>query len=247
MTSNIRSGKARINTRINAAGLKIFLIAFLGFVYFNLAWAQGKQVAPSPLPISPGELAEPNISISPDQFYPLEEILYIEGRANPNAIVSVYLQKQGDKPLKFTVKADSAGEWVVAEKTYLGSGDWEVRARQQIGIDISGWSNPRIIRSVVTGVNIFGLNVRYVVISVIVLAALLLIAFVLVYSVKKVQKAKRLALERSMKDAELRLHRGISEIRKDLIDKEKREHVLRELEELEKGFDDDIEGIEKKQ
>jgi len=44
---------------------------------------------------APAQVNEPYISISPDYFYPLEEILYIEGRANPNAIVTVSLRKEG--------------------------------------------------------------------------------------------------------------------------------------------------------
>lgn len=102
-------------------------------VWSGAALAYAQTVPPAGL-----QPAEPYIAISPDYFYPLEEVLYIEGRADPNAIVTLNLQKQGEQPLKFTVKTDAAGEWVVAEKAYLSSGIWEVRARQQVGALISG-------------------------------------------------------------------------------------------------------------
>lgn len=207
---------------------------------------------------------EPYISISPDDFQPLEEILYIEGRAEPNAIVTVIIQKQGDKPVKFTVKADTTGEWVVAEKTYLSTGNWEVRARQQVGTQVSGMSNPRVIRSVVTGVNIFGLSIRYVAIALFALLILAVIAGIMVYFRRKIQRLQKGLVEKQLKETEERFHRGVSEIRKDLMDQlkdlaanaqgrqltveevEKRDHVLRELEELEKNLEHDIGDISKR-
>ncbi len=220
--------------------------------------------AVAPTPSSQINLAEPSISISPDTFYTLEEILYIEGRADPNSIVLVTLEKQGEKPIKFTVKTDSSGEWVVAEKTYLSSGNWEVRAREQVGINISQWSNPRIIQSIVTGVNFFGLSIRYVVIVGIGAIFLSMIAFLLFYFRRKIQRLKEGLMEKHLRETEDRFHRGFAEIRKDLMDQlrdlaagtqgrpltpeevEKRDHVLRELEEIEKNLEHDVGDIGKK-
>lgn len=232
----------------------IFLVVAIPAVIF----AQ----APSPAPITdPGE---PTISISPDYFYPLEEILYLEGRANPNAIVTVNITKQAEKPIKFTVKTDSSGEWVVAEKTYLSSGNWEVRARQQVGTVLSSWSNPRVIRSVVTGVNIFGLQIRYVVIAGVIFIFLAIIAGIFIYFKRKIRRLKRGLLERQIKDTEERFHRGFAEIRQDLMNQlkelainsqgrpltaeevDKRDKVLRELEEMEKNLEHDVSDIRRR-
>ena len=138
---------ATVKKQINVGGaILIFLFAYAA------AYAQTQA-----LPQAPANIDEPYISVNPDIFYPLDEVLYLEGRAQPNAIVTVQIRKESgaEKPVKFTVKADAYGEWVVAEKTYLSSGNWEVRARQQVGIALSGESNPRLIRSVVSGVSIF--------------------------------------------------------------------------------------------
>ena len=235
------------------------LLICLAFAHFlSVSFAQVRE------PVSQEGPAEPYISISPDTFYPLEEILYIEGRADPNALVTVVLQKQGDKPVKFTVKTDSGGEWVVAEKTYLTSGNWEVRARQQVGTAVSGWSNPRVVRSVVTGVNIFGLNIRYVAIALVAFLFLGVIAFLLVYFRRKIQKLQKGLIEKQLRETEERFHKGFAEIRKDLMDQlkdlainsqgrsltpneiEKRDHILREIEEMEKNLEHDIGDIGRK-
>ncbi len=207
---------------------------------------------------------EPYISISPDSFNTLEEILYVEGRSDPNAIVTVLLEQQGKQPVKFTVKADSSGEWVVAEKTYLSAGNWEVRARQQVGALFSGWSNPRVIQSAVNGIDIFGFKIRYVVIAVVVFIFLAILGSVFFYFRRKIQNLQRGLIEKQIKETEERFHRGFEEIRKDLMDQlkdlalnaqtraltpdevEKRDHVLRELEQLERNLDHDIGDIGKK-
>lgn len=241
---------------MNYFGKKVFIALASLFIIavFGRVFAQAPQSAP----------VEPYISISPDNFYTMEEILYIEGRSDPAAIVTLELQKQGEKPVKFSIKADSSGEWVVAEKAYLSAGDWQVRARQQVASQISGWSNPRVIRSIVTGVNIFGLSIRYVVIVIIALLVLAVIAFIFFYFRRKISMLQRGLVEKQLKETEDRFHRGFAEIRKDLMDQlkdlainaqgrsltpeeiDKRDHVLRELEEMEKNLEHDIGDISKK-
>lgn len=209
-------------------------------------------------------LPEPYISISPDYFYTLEEILYVEGRADPKALVTVTLRADNERPVKFTVKPDSTGEWVIAEKTYLPSGNWEVRARQQIGGVISDWSNPRVVKSVVTGVSLFGFRIRYVVIAAVVLVFFLILGCVLIYFRKKIKKLQRGLVEKQIQATEERLHRSLAEVRKELMDQlrdltqnaenrpltsaelEKRDRVLSELENLEHDLHHDIDDIEKR-
>lgn len=209
-------------------------------------------------------LPEPSIAITPDVFYPLDEILYIEGRGAPEAVVTVALQKQGEKPLKFSVKADSFGEWVVSEKTYMPSGNWEVRARQQSKGEVSDWSNPRVIRSVVTGVNIFGFNVRYVVITVILLLFFAIIAGILFYFLRKIKNLKQGLLEKQLRETETQFHENVSVIRRDLMSElqtivanaekrpltseelARRDHLLSELDNLEKSMEHNIQDIGRK-
>gem|GEM_PF-2131415 len=216
-------------------------------------------------PVAPAvqDLGEPYISISPDYFYTLEEVLYIEGRGDPKAIVTVTLRADNQPPVKFTVKPDSTGEWVVAEKTYLRSGNWEVRARQSIGMVVSDLSNPRVIRSVVTGVSIFGLQIRYVVIAVVISVFLLILGVVFFYFRRKIKTLQRGLVEKQLQAAEERFDHGFAEIRKELMDQlrdlaqnakrraltpkeiAQRDRVLSEIDKLEHELHHDIGNIEK--
>ncbi|MEW6747730.1 MAG: hypothetical protein AB1486_33795 [Planctomycetota bacterium] len=243
--------------------MRAFLAIAL-FVLLSPLSALAQAPLPSALPTETQELIEPTIAISPEYFYPLEEVLYLEGRSYSNAFVTVLLQKQGERPVKFTVKADSSGEWVVAEKTYLSAGNWEVRAKQQVGSSVSGESNPRVIRSIVTGVTIFGMNIRYVVIAAISFAFVIIFVILFVYFRQKIARLERGLIEKRLSEAEERFHRGFAEIRKELMDQlrelatnsagrpltsdeiEKRDRVLRELEDLEHNLEHDLGGIQKR-
>jgi len=246
-----------------------FVAIFLTFVFVPFfSYAQIPSLSPEPVfsaqPVQYQEILEPTISISPDYFYTFDEVLYIEGRSNPNAIVTVTLQKQGEQPVKFTIKADSSGEWVVAEKAYLSAGNWQVRAKQQVGGILSGESNPRVIRSIVTGVNIFGLNIRYVVIAIVVFAFLFTLLIVFIYFHRKIARLKKGLLEKHLHETEERFHKGFAELREDLMDQlkdlanntagrvltpeeiDKRDRIIRQLEELEQNLEHDIGDISRK-
>lgn len=240
------------------SGKQQTIITLFFFLFFVAVVARAQVPPQVSQPAVSQPLPEPSISISPDEYYPFEEILYIEGRSVTGAIITVTLQKQGEKPVKFTTKTDSNGEWVVAEKTYLSSGNWEVRARSQVGTQISDWSNPRVIRSIVTGVNIFGLNVKYVVIVVILVIFLIVIALMFVYFMRRIRRLKEGLFAKQLHDTEDRFHRGIAEIRKDLMEElkiltmqaqnrplnpeeiERKDHILRELDELERTVNQDM-------
>jgi hypothetical protein len=243
--------------------MKHFLLT-LAAVSSVLSFAYLSNAQSVPIVAGPNE---PTIAISPDYYYPLEELLYIEGRANPNATVTVTLTKEasaanvGDKPVKFTIKADSIGEWVVAEKVYLSSGNWQVRARQLVGTQVSPESNPRVIRSVVTGVSIFGMQIRYVVIVSVIFAFIAIIVFIYIYFHRKIRRLKRGLMQKQLRETEDRFHKGFAAIRKDLMDQlrelaanaqsrpltpeevEKKDRILRELENLEQNLEHDLTDI----
>lgn len=208
---------------------------------------------------------EPYISVSPDIFYTLEDAFYLVGRSDPKALVQVKLTKQGELPIKFSVYADANGEWAVSEqRVYLSAGNWEVRAVQQVGAQVSGSSNPRIIRSIVTGIDIFGFQIRYVVIAIVVIIFLAILGVVFFYFRRKIKNLQRGLMEKQLRETEDRFHKGFAEIRQDLMNQlkdlasnsqgrpmtadeiEKRDHVLRELEDMERNLDHDIGDIGKR-
>lgn len=129
----------------------------------------------------------PEISISPQDFYPFEEILYLEGRAEPNALVTVILEKPDAAAIELTRSADTDGSWFISQKVYLAAGNWEFKARQKAGEDISDWSPPKNISVVLTGANIAGFNVHYVVIGVLALIIFAVLVMVLIYLRLKVR------------------------------------------------------------
>lgn len=147
--------------------------------------------------LASSHLEAPTIAVYTDLYYPLDEILYLEGRAKPNSTVQIQFQQAGLKPINLNTKSNSNGEWVLAEKIPLEAGNWEIRARiiESSGA-VSSWSHPRIIKALVTGITVIGFTFKYaptlVVFSLIFIASIIL----LMYSVFKVRIAQRLEEER---------------------------------------------------
>lgn len=245
---------------------KYIAVAFFTAFLVILPSAIFAQTAPYTTTPGSQALVEPMITVSPDSFNSFEEVLYIAGRANPNALVAVLIEREDKSgaPVKFTVYADSLGEWVVSGKTYLNPGYWNVRARQQINSLISDWSNPRIIRSIAAGVNVYGLQIRYVTIASIILVFLIVLTVVFIYFRRKIGRLQQGLKEKQLKEAEDRFHKGFAEIRKNLMDQlkelaansegraltreelEKRDRVLKELEDLEQNLDHDFGEISRR-
>lgn len=108
------------------------------------------------------ETSVPTIAVYPDIYYAGTETLYLEGRAAPDATIQIRFEKPGSKPMKFNTKSDSGGEWVFAEEVMMDSGNWEVRVGSISNSGISSdWSNPRVIKTVVTAVALGGVSIRY--------------------------------------------------------------------------------------
>lgn len=213
--------------------------------------------------VSAAELPTPTIVINPDVYYPLDEVLYLEGRAEPNALLEIRFQKQGAKPLTFRIKSDARGEWVLAEKIRLEAGDWEVRAREsnpENPENVSEWSNPRIFKVVISGITIGGINIKFAALSLIIVVLLLVGVAVVLYFTHRVSRLKRALLEKEIGEAKQSARDTIAEMRSNTLDELKlleskkrlsadelarKEHLLRDLENLERNMEKEIEDIEK--
>lgn len=193
------------------------------------------------------ELPAPTIGVNPDIYYPLDEILYLEGRAKPNSTLQIHFLKQGEKPLRLVAKSDQNGEWVLAERVPLKAGDWEVRARIVDGEQTSSWSNPRIIKAIITGITLGGVTVKF---SFFVLL-LVISAGVIIYLFFRLKREAR-------EKTEVQLEQDFSELRHDIIEElkhlerkrplsqEEREHkdkLLRNLEHTEKEINRKLKDI----
>lgn len=210
------------------------------------------------------ELPSPTIVVSPDIYYPLDEVLYLEGRGVSNSAIELRFQKQGAKSLMYKTKSDTRGEWVFAEKIRLAAGDWEVRART---IDLkdseraSEWSNPRIFKVAVNGVTIYGVNIKFAALSLIIVILLLAGAMAVLYFTARVSRLKAALLDKEIREAHEAAHRSFSEMRQDLLEElkllesrqtlsskelERKAHILRDLEVFEREVEKEIGDIQDK-
>jgi len=225
--------------------LSLFIILF--FAGIRLVFAQ----------------SAPTINVHPDVYYSFDEVLYFEGRAQPNSSVQIQFQKGGAKPVKINVRSDNNGEWVLAEKIPLEEGDWEVRARiMKDGDAVSGWSNPRIFKVIATGVTIGGVNIKFTFLSLLLVILLVAGIFTIWYFLWKVKKLKSRLVTKEIREAKQSIGEGFAELRRDLLDELKllepshkrlsleeftrKEHILRELDLLEKNMEKEISDIEEK-
>lgn len=202
------------------------------------------------------ELPVPTININPDVYYPFDEILYLEGRAGPVSNVQVQFQKQGAKPLKFNVKSDSNGEWVLAEKVPLEAGNWEVRVRIVEATKnnpegrTSEWSNPRVFNVIVTGITIGGVNIKFALLSFIIIFLLLAGTAAASYFILKVRRLKSELVSKEIAEAHESVREGVSHIRTDLLEEKKqsskKEHLVQELDRLEREMEREISDIKRR-
>ena len=210
------------------------------------------------------EVPVPVIAVNPDVYYPLDEVLYLEGNAAPNFIVQVRFQKQGAKPINFSAKSDSRGEWVLAEKIPLGSGDWEVRVRAVDAQDkekVSEWSNQRVFKVIVTGITVGGVNIKFAGLTSVIIILLLSGLFIIIYFKNRVRRVKEALLSKEVGEAQESVREGFNQLRQNLLDelqllesrkdlsKEelvRKEQALRNLEGLEHNLHKEIKDIEEK-
>lgn len=240
-----------VRKNVNYAAVAVFAI-ILFFIFLNSNQA------------SAAELPQPTIVIHPDIYYPLDEVLYLEGRAASNYAIELRFQKQGAKPLTYRTKSDSRGEWVFAEKIRLAAGDWEVRARivdSQDPENISEWSNPRVFKAAITGITIGGINIKFAALSLVIIILLILGVMLVLYFTGRVSRLKAALLDKEIREAREAAHKGFSEMRQNLLDElkslesrknlsseelERKAHLLRDLENLERGVEKEIDDIQER-
>ena len=143
----------------------------------------------------------PVISVAPARYYPLDEFLYLEGRSHPTAPVDILFERVGGgaQPLRKNVQANSLGEWYVAERLELASGEWVIRAR--VATDPpSDWSAPRLVRSLVSGFAVGPLRVRYVPVALSLVGLFIASGILLGWSVFKVRRISQQARERALEE-----------------------------------------------
>lgn len=228
---------------LNAMPRRVLLSMILTTISFFL-WGNfttAKEVIPAP-----------TIVINPDIYYPLDEILYMEGRARATSNIQIQFQKQGVKPVTVNTRSDANGEWVLAEKVPLEAGNWEVRARvvESTG-QASDWSNPRVIKAIQTGIIIGGITVKF---AALIFALLLILSIgtaLIIYFSWRVKRLRARVtylrtrqLEKELAEKTAALERALLEKGKEVAStvveegfEELKQSILGEIEHLEKRAD----------
>lgn len=207
------------------------------------------------------ELVSPTITISPDIYYPFEEILYLEGTSVPEMTVEIKLQKIGARPLTYTVRSKFDGEWVLAEKIPLSSGQWEVRARLLVDKEFSAWSNPRLFKVVISGVTLGGWNIKFATLTLLIVALLIFGGVLALVFGLRIRSLKSALITKEVREAQDSVRTGVAELKQEVLDELKslnskralsadklsrRDHLFRELERIEHQIERDIGDIDKR-
>lgn len=238
----------------------LFLVVFL--LTFVLSPIHLKAKSPTS-PKVKEETSPPTIVISPDIYYPLDEVLYIEGRSIPRVNNEIQFSKQGSKPRAFFSKADPNGEWVFAEKVPLEAGDWEVRARALEDKEkVSAWSNPRVFKVIVSGITVGGVNIKFAVLSLLIVILIITGIALTLYFSWRVRRLKSTIVAKEIREAHEATREGVANLRKEILDElrlletsgkplsaeelARKEHLIKELEMLEKNVEREIRDIEEK-
>ena len=207
------------------------------------------------------ELVSPTITISPDIYYPFEEILYLEGTSGPEMTVEIKLQKIGARPLTYTVRSKFDGEWVLAEKIPLSAGQWEVRARLLVDKEFSAWSNPRLFKVVISGVTLGGWNIKFASLTLLFVVLLIFGAVLALVFGLRIRSLKSALITKEVREAQDSVRTGVAELKQEVLDELKslnskralsadklsrRDHLFRELERIEHQIERDIGDIDKR-
>jgi len=210
---------------------------------FILLILTGTALLYAPNFVNAAGLPAPVISIAPESYYPLDEVLYIEGRSTPSVKMELFFEKTsgGAQPIRVTLDANSNGEWYLSQKLELSSGEWSVRARALNDSSYSDWSNPRIIRSVVSGIVFGSIKIRYLPIAVFLLFLFTLSAVIFIYVLVRARNLKNLEREKALQEKTALLEKSLHEKEKEVfgtaIDQnfgEIRRRIMDELEHLNK-------------
>lgn len=196
----------------------------------------------------------------PERLY-TNEILEIEGTASPNSQVTIWLQKEGDKPFSQTVSSDSKGEFHFIAEKKLEEGSYKIWAQsQEENGAFSDLSEERMLNVVMPlQLKLGKIFVDYMTVINSLLVMILGLSFAVGYLWYKVSIWRK-KVSKETTDAEQKLHKAFTSLSKEvrnqvakmdgdtgLNDREKTtyEHLKKALSASEKIIDKEIKDIKK--
>ncbi len=202
--------------------------------------------------------AVPSILIAPIQYDSLEEMLYIEGKSEPNATIDLLFETtSGAQPVRVETRANANGEWFFADRLELADGEWMLRARA-IASPASEWSVPRLIQVKHSGFYIGSLKIRYLPTIAGILVAIMGSCALFIYAFRKVRAVKhfvahqkaQLTISQEFADLRQRISEELAFLeerskRGALTEEEKshKGHLLQELRKAEESIEKQIKEI----
>ncbi len=208
-------------------------------------------------------LPTPAVTVFPATFYPLENLLFIEGTAPPQSTVEIILRQHEERFITLRTKSDNRGVWSLAERLFLEEGRWEVRARATSGDEVSRWSEPVVITSVITGIGFGRFSITYPVAAGILVFILFLGGGAFAYLTIRVRHVRRDLLKKEAHEVRHKVTQGFHAVRSGIIDElrsleaqakgghldtemlVRQERLLQDLHALEEDLEREAEDVEK--
>lgn len=127
---------------------------------------------------------------------------------------------------------------------------------------VSDWSNPRVFKVIASGVTIGGVNIKFAALVFVIVVLLGCGIALALYFSWRVRRLRASLVAKEIREAQASVRDGLSELRRDLLDELKffessgkalsadelsrKEHILRELDMLEKNMEKEIGDIEER-
>jgi len=204
----------------------------------------------------------PEITVCQDVFRAGEEALFIEGSALPNIEVIIFFEREGKLITKWQVSSDEHGNWSLREEGLFKSGIYTISARAKDSRGaISNPSKECLVKVILQGFSLGPWIIGYRALTFIFIILLLIGILVLVYLLKRMQRARE-AIAEETKDLKEKFYKEYEELRegvrkqlemlkeakskRELTGKEKEmeEALLRDLADIERVVREELRDIE---
>ncbi|MDE2399723.1 MAG: hypothetical protein KGL67_01790 [Patescibacteria group bacterium] len=230
---------------------KIIIIFLFFFIFLNFSHT------------SAVENITPTITLFPTIYYAGDEVLHIEGRAQPSSNVEIVFNSIDWAPKSFTVGSDASGKWVFLQRLYLEEGRWEVKARNTIDTTSqSVWSDSADFISVPTVFVFAGIKIKFSTLNVLLIASLASFVLIIILSIFRFKSVQKEVRAFRLGSTERLIKGRIDDVRRDITEElwrlekklkqsgsftpeeaEHREKLLVELRKYEKEMEEDIMGV----
>lgn len=204
----------------------------------------------------------PEITVCPSVFVSGEEIMYIEGTALPDCEVIVFFKRDEELIKKWRVPSNKEGEWFLKEEGLFRSGMYEVSAKTKDSRGaISNPSKSCFVKVILVGIALGPWIISYdslILFFLIILAIILIGIFYLLWRMRKTREE----IKKESKDLKNKFYKEFYELQEDIKkelktlkwlrpehkmtkkEKEREKELLKNLADVKRVFEKELEDIE---